>query len=140
MGTGITRELPDSIAVLPFRTIGVAPAQERLGQGLCDALITRLANVPQLGVRPTSAVRQYVDPNQDPVEIGRMQGADAVLDGRIQGEGSRVRVTVQLIDTLSGATVWSSQIDTRDENALDIQDRISSQVFAEMMRDLPRKK
>lgn len=58
VGSALIRELPDSMAVIPFRTLGVAPASDELGQGLCDALITKLGNVPQLGVRPTSSVRR----------------------------------------------------------------------------------
>lgn len=63
-----------------------------------------------------------------------------MLDGSIQGEGRRVRVTVQLIDTLTGATLWSWQLDANDENPLDLQERIASQVAAKMIDDLPRRK
>src|SRR6202023_1446548 len=45
-----------SIAVLPFRTIGSAAADEYLGLGTTDALITKLGNAGKLIVRPTSAI------------------------------------------------------------------------------------
>lgn len=128
------RQLPASIAVLPFRTSNTD--SERLSQGICDALITRLGNEHRITVRPTSAVRQYNKPDQDTVEIGRMQGVESVLDGSIQRDEGRVRVTVQLIDTLSGVTIWSAQFDASNANALDVQDSISEWVITEMHRDL----
>lgn len=129
-----TKQLPASIAVLPFRAFGADA--ERVSQGICDALITRLGNENRVAVRPTSAVRKFTDPDRDSVEIGRMQGVEAVLDGSIQKDGERVRVNVQLIDTLSGVTIWSARFDARDTNILDVQDNISERVTAEMTRSL----
>lgn len=128
------RQFPASIAVIPFRMINID--LQRLSQGICDALITRLGNEHKVIVRPTRAVRQYIDPDQDTVEIGRMQGVEAVLDGSIQQDAGRIRVTVQLIDTLSGVTIWSAQFDASNANALDVQDSISERVITEMYRDL----
>jgi DNA-binding winged helix-turn-helix (wHTH) protein len=48
-----------SIAVLPFKPIGAAPRDEILELGMADTLITRLSNLRQIAVRPTSAVRKY---------------------------------------------------------------------------------
>lgn len=124
------RQLPASIAVLPFRIMG--SGTEELSQGLCDALITKLGGGNKVIVRPTSAVRQFTNPDRNVVEIGRMQGVEAVLDGSIQQEIGRVRVTVQLIDTLSGVTIWSSQFDETSASVMDIQDVVSERVIGEM--------
>lgn len=124
------RQLPASIAVLPFRIMG--SGTEGLSQGLCDALITKLGSGNKVIVRPTSAVRQFTNPDRNVVEIGRMQGVEAVLDGSIQQEIGRIRVTVQLIDTLSGVTIWSSQFDETSASVLDIQDKVSQRVIGEM--------
>lgn len=128
------RQLPGSIAVLPFRAIGTD--SQHLSLGICDALITRLGNEHRVAVRPTSAVRQYTNANQDTVEIGRMQGVEAVLEGTIQQNEDRLRITVQLIDTLSGVTVWSSRFDTAGTDTFQVQDAVSERVIIEMRRDL----
>lgn len=132
----VKKRFPTSIAVLPFRTNSNGASYEPLGLDICDALITRLGNRHQVSVRPTSAVRKYTNPEQNPVEIGQIQGVDAVLDGSLQRDGGRIRLTIQLIDTLSGATIWSSQIDTTDTNTLELQDQISTAVLGEMDRSL----
>jgi DNA-binding winged helix-turn-helix (wHTH) protein len=49
-----------SIAVLPFELLGSVPQDEYLGLGIADALITRLSNLKQVKVRPTSAVRNAI--------------------------------------------------------------------------------
>jgi serine/threonine protein kinase len=60
-----------SVAVLPFNSLIVAADDEYLGLGMADDLITRLTNIRQIVVRPTSAVRKYSGPNQDAGAAGR---------------------------------------------------------------------
>lgn len=127
-----------SIAVLPFKTIGVQERadSEYLGIGMSDALITGLGNSRQVIVRPTSAVRRYTDPLQDPLAAGREQGVDAVLDGSVQRAGDRIRVTVQLFRAADGATLWSAKFDERFTNIFAVQDSISQEVMRELMVEL----
>jgi DNA-binding winged-HTH domains len=73
-----------SIAVLPPRAIGNVPDNESLSLGMADALITRLGSVRKLTVRPTSSVSRFMGGNNDPLEVGRSLGVDAVLEGSLQ--------------------------------------------------------
>lgn len=123
----------NSIAVLPFKAIGAESEDEYLSLGLADALITRLGNVREIVVRPTSAVRRYTDANQDPATIGRQQGVDAVLDGSFQRQGDRLRLTVQLIRVADGATLWSAQFDERFTDIFSVQDSISERVACDLV-------
>lgn len=127
-----------SLAVLPFKTIG-APGRDQseyLGLGMSDALITRLGNSRQVIVRPTSAVRRYTNPLQDPLAAGREQGVEAVLDGSVQHAGDRIRVTVQLIRAQDGVTLWSGKFDERFTDIFAVQDSISQQVMRELLVEL----
>src|SRR5437762_4856657 len=54
-----TAGTPIGLAVLPFRALGVAGDSGVLTVGLPDAIITRLAGVHQLRVRPTTAALKY---------------------------------------------------------------------------------
>ncbi|HEV8130495.1 MAG TPA: winged helix-turn-helix domain-containing protein, partial [Acidobacteriota bacterium] len=85
-----------TIAVLPFKLVVGKGGDEYLGLGMADALITRLGNVRQVAVRPTSAVRKYGNAGQDAISAGSELRVDAVLDGSIQRINDRIRVTVQL--------------------------------------------
>lgn len=127
---------PKSIAILPMKSIGDQTQSEYLSLGLADALITKLGNVNQLVVRPTSAIRRYADVTADPVAVGRQQSVDAVLDGSFQRSGDRIRLTVQLIRVSDGSTIWSSQFDQRFTDILSVQDLISEQVACDLLTRL----
>ena len=99
-----------SLAVLPFKPIGAGVGEESLELGMADALIVRLSNLRQLDVRPTRAVAGYTGRDKSPVEVGRELRVDAVLDGTIQKDGDRVRVTVQLVSVKDGKPIWGDQV------------------------------
>ena len=69
---------------------------------MADALITRLSNVRQIVVRPTSAVRSFAEPGRNTAEVGRQLGVEAVLEGSIQKSGDRLRVTAQQFGPWTG--------------------------------------
>jgi TolB-like protein/Flp pilus assembly protein TadD len=121
-----------SLAVLPFKPLASGPADESLEIGIADTLITRLGNIHEVAVRPTSAVRRYTDPNQDPVAIGRQQGVDAVLDGSVQRSGDRIRVTVQLLRVQDGATLWSGKFDQQFTDIFAVEDAVSQEVAVQL--------
>ena len=117
-----------SIAVLPFKNLAGPSAESQLGVGLADSAITELALVQSLLVRPTAAILKYRDRPADPQEAGRELGVDAVLDGSFQSAGSRLRVTVQLVDTASGRPLWGTKIDASLEDVFAMQDEVSRRI------------
>lgn len=128
-----------AIAVLPFKLTGSCEEDgEYLGVGLADALVTRLSNVRELVVRPTSAVARYSSPEQDILEAGRELRVSAVLDGRVQRVDGRVRVTVQLVSVDEGATLWAEKFDERWTDIFSLQDSISEQAAAALTVRLTR--
>src|SRR5262245_31704020 len=80
-----------SIAVIPFKPISKKASDDQYrGVGMADALITRISNLLEIVVRPTSAVRQNADSAPDPVRVGNELKVGSVLDGSIQRSGHRV--------------------------------------------------
>ncbi len=114
-----------SLAVLPFQTLGTNSPEKYLGLGMADAVITKLGNTGKIIVRPTSAIQQYAGRQLSPQAIGREQGVDAVLDGRIQRDGDRVRVTVQLIRVQDGVQLWADTFDRQFTNVFALEDALS---------------
>jgi DNA-binding winged helix-turn-helix (wHTH) protein/tetratricopeptide (TPR) repeat protein len=125
-----------SIAVLPFMTLGIGPESEYLGLGLADALITQLGNTRQMAVRPTSAVRQYVDARQDSAQIGRDLRVGAVLEGSLQMAGERLRITVQLVSVREEAPLWAEKFNIPFTDIFEVQDAIAEQVSKALMLKL----
>jgi len=118
-------ETPRSLAVLPLRNLG-AEEGDWLGIGIADTLITRLTNVRELAVRPTSAVLRHAQ--SDAVEAGRALGVDAVLEGNIRKAGDRLRANVQLVSVATGAPIWARTFDERFTEIFAVEDAISERV------------
>jgi TolB-like protein/DNA-binding winged helix-turn-helix (wHTH) protein/Tfp pilus assembly protein PilF len=127
-----------SIAVLPFKPLGAREGDEYIGQGMADALITRLSKSRRLTVRSTGAVLRYNSPAQDSLAAGRELGVDSVLDGKLQHEGDRVRVTVQLVRVRDGASLWAETFDEKFTDIFAMQDSISDQVVKALTLELSR--
>ena len=121
-----------SIAILPFKSLSEPDGDEYLGLGLADALITRLGNINQLTVRPTSAVRRYSAEEADPVAVGRELGVDCVVEAYFQKLGDKIRVTVQIIGVEDGKHLWAGRFDQEAGDLFAIEDRISQQLASSL--------
>lgn len=120
-----------ALAVLPIRPLDPAAADGALELGLADALITRLASVPGLVVRPTAAVMRFVGTEPDLMRVARTLDVDAVLEGRWQSQSGQIRLTAQLIEPESGRTLWSGTFDQRHSaNLFELEDTLSREVVA----------
>src|SRR5947209_10824643 len=117
-----------SIAILPFKQLGSEGADEYLGLGMADALITKLSGIRQIKVRPTSSIIKFADAGQDPSAAGRALDVDSVLDGRVQKSGDRIRVTVQLLRAADGSSLWGDTFDEKYTHIFAVEDRLSEQV------------
>lgn len=117
-----------TIAVLPFKPLVADAKDQYLEMGMADALITKLSNIRQIIVRPTSSVLKYADSTEDPVAAGRALGVESVLDGSIQRAGDQVRITVRLVRVSDGASLWADTFDESFTNIFSVQDSISQRM------------
>lgn len=117
-----------SIAVLPLKAFSQGSTNEEMRLQITDALITKLGGLNKIIVRPTNSVLRYSGEGRDVVEAGRELAVDAVLEGRIQVENDRLRVTLQLISVADGEQLWSEQFDGKVGEILALQDLISSRL------------
>src|SRR5262249_46050773 len=125
-----------SIAVLPFKPLAGSDRDEPFELGMADTLITKLSTVRQIIVRPTTAIRRYMTLEQDAVAAGRELGVDLVLEGSIQRDGERVRVTARLMNVEDGAPVWAYRCDEVCTDIFELQDTISADVVQALMLKL----
>jgi TolB-like protein/Flp pilus assembly protein TadD len=119
-----------SLAVMPFKPLGANDADEYLGLGMADALITRLSNLRQIMVRPTSAVFRYSGKEVDPVSAGRELSVESVLDGTIQRSGDRLRIRVQLVSVKDQSALWAGTFDEKFTDIFEVEDLISERIAA----------
>ncbi len=125
-----------SLAVLPFRPLSAESRDESLELGMADALITKLSNVKQVVVRPTSAILKYENAEQDLLSAGREQAVDAVIEGKVQRLGDEVKLTVQLIRVSDGTSLWAGTFNDKFTSIFAMQDSISAQVAASLVPQL----
>jgi len=125
-----------SVAVLPFQSLSRKAEEAHLGVGLADSIITELALVKSLLVRPTAAILRYQDRTPDPREAGRELGVDAVVDGSFQTSGSRLRVTVQLVETATERSLWGTKIDGSLDDVFAMQDEVSRRIVEALQLQL----
>ncbi len=121
-----------SIAVLPFKTVGADTQKDLLGLGMADALIMRLSRLEQPTVLPTSSVFNYTQRDKDALAIGRDLGVDAVIDGTLQRDGDRIRISAQLIRLKDAKTIWVGTFDEKYGDIFALQDSISEQLVSQI--------
>jgi DNA-binding winged helix-turn-helix (wHTH) protein/TolB-like protein/Tfp pilus assembly protein PilF len=124
-----------SIAVLPVKSFSATTENDKeLRLRITDAIITNLGALRQISVRPTSSVLPFAETSENPLDMGRKLEVDAILEGRMQAEGNRLRVTFQLIAVKDGEQIWSGQFDGEANNILNLQDTISQEFVTQLNR------
>jgi eukaryotic-like serine/threonine-protein kinase len=128
-----------SVAILPFKNLGQDPASNFYEFALADAVITELAQLRSLVVRPSSVIAKYQGSDIDPREAGREQRVHAVLSAGFLRGGDKIRVTAQLLDVMSGDILWSDRIDAEGKDILSLQDGIAQRILEGLRLELSDK-
>ena len=126
---GAAAVAPRTLAVLPFRPLTATDANESLALGMAETLIAGL-NGEHLAVSPLSAVRRFSSVEQDAVAAGRMLAVDAVLEGYMQRDSDRLRVSARLLDVATGRQLWAEVYDEPFTDLFSVQDAIAGRVAA----------
>jgi serine/threonine-protein kinase len=143
MGTvSATAEPSASIAVLPLKNLTGSDEQEYFCDGLAEEIINALTHVDGLYVVARTSAFSFRSMEMDIREIGRRLSVGTVLEGSVRKAGSRLRISVQLIDVANGYHIWSEKYD-RDigdlccpEDIFSIQDEISLAVVDNLRVEL----
>lgn len=122
-----------SIAVIPFLNLSSDKEQEYFSDGLADTILHMLAQIPDLRVAARTSSFKFKDKNEDIREIASILGVAMVLEGSVQRQGERVRITVQLIRGEDGSHIWSKVYDDTLDDIFRVQDEIASGVADAMM-------
>ncbi|MCY7374861.1 MAG: protein kinase [Pyrinomonadaceae bacterium] len=125
-----------SVAILPFKNLSQDPNVSFYEFSLADAVITELAGLRSLIVRPSSVIAKYQGIEIDPRQAGRELKVSAVLSAGFIRSGSRMRVTAQLLDVLSGEILWSDRIDAEGGDILALQDMIAERILKGLKLEL----
>jgi TolB-like protein/tRNA A-37 threonylcarbamoyl transferase component Bud32 len=123
---------PDkSIAILPFADSSEAKDQEYLCEGISEEILRTLAQVD--GLRVAGRTSSFSLKGKNTREVGEKLNVGNVLEGSLQRQGNRVRVTAELIDSRNGFRVWAETYDRELDGAFALQDEIARSIVEALM-------
>jgi len=122
------------LAVLPFENLSGDPSEELFSDGMTREMINWLGRLDarRLGVIAATSAMKYKNSPKTISEIGRELGVDYILEGSVQKDGGRVRITAQLIAVNNQAHLWAESYDRGQSDVLltqaDITRAVSQQI------------
>ena len=119
---------PTSIAVLPFTNSGGDTSDVYFSDGMTDELTSALSRVPGLRVASRTSAFSFRGKAVDTRDVARALDVDAVLEGRVRRDGSRLRVSVQLTNGDDGLAVWSDSYERQMADVFTVQDEIARSI------------
>jgi adenylate cyclase len=119
-----------SIAVLPFVNMSGDPEQEYFSDGVTEDIITALSRLRWFFVIARNSSFVYKGRPVSVKQVGQELGVRYVLEGSVRKAGNRIRVSAQLVDTLSGAHHWAQTYDRDLTDIFELQDDITQSVTA----------
>ncbi|MDP6805132.1 MAG: adenylate/guanylate cyclase domain-containing protein [Rhodospirillales bacterium] len=122
--------LPDkpSIAVLPFDNLSGDPGQAYFSDGITENIITTLSQVSNLFVIARNSTFVYKGKPVKVQQVAAELGVRFVLEGSVQKDGDKVRISAQLIDALSGNHLWAQHYDRELVDLFAVQDEITEHI------------
>ena len=93
---------PNAIAVLPFADMSPNQDQEYFADGIAEELLNELSQLEGLHVAGRTSSFAFKGSNEDLQSIGEQLGVTNILEGSVRKDGNGVRITVQLINSLTG--------------------------------------
>lgn len=117
-----------SIAVLPFADMSGDPDREYFADGVAEDIITALSRFHWLFVIARNSSFIHRGEAVDVGQVARKLGVDNVLEGSVRKAGSRVRITAQLVEAITGSVVWAGSYDRDQHDIFAVQDEITESI------------
>jgi len=120
------------IAVLPFANMSPDPNDEYFADGMTEELISSLSGIKELTVIARTSVMKYKTGAKGVDEIGRELNAGTLVEGSVRKAGSRIRVTVQVVNSRTEGHLWSQNYDRNLDDVFAVQSDIAQKVAESM--------
>jgi TolB-like protein/Tfp pilus assembly protein PilF len=121
-----------SIAVLPFVNMSGDAKEEYFSDGITEEVLNALSRLNDLQVVARTSSFSFKGQNVDVATIAHRLNVGALLEGSVRRAGKTVRITVQLINAVSGFHVWSQTYDRNLTDILKLQADVASAVAQQL--------
>ncbi|MBK1880520.1 winged helix-turn-helix domain-containing tetratricopeptide repeat protein [Pelagicoccus mobilis] len=121
-----------TVAIFPFLNLSGDPSQEYFSDAITGDLIATLSKHRWLSITARNTTFGFKGSEKPTVELARELGVSYIVEGSVQRSGNRIRVSVQLIDTVSGVQRWADRYDREIEDLFALQDEITERIAARL--------
>lgn len=121
-----------SLAIFPLINASLDPNAEYLSDGITEAIINSLSQLPQLKVMARSTVFRYKGQDIDPQEVGRKLQVRAVLTGRVLTRGDILNIQTELVNVKDGAQLWGEQYERSCADIFEVQEEIAKEITTKL--------
>ncbi|MDH4072470.1 MAG: winged helix-turn-helix domain-containing protein [Gammaproteobacteria bacterium] len=121
-----------SVAVLPFRDLSAPPDASFLGEGMTEALITRLAQHPQVRVLSRRSADRYRDSHVTIADIAADLGVEGIIEGSYVRRDDLLRIDVRLLRAADESHAWAQSYDIGAGDIFRLQDQVADDVLEEL--------
>jgi len=131
----------DSLFVLPFVNASGDPEMEYLSDGITEAIMNSLAQLPKLRVLPRNTAFRYKGREADAQGVGRELNVRAVLTGRVMQRGDALIVSAELMDVAQEAQLWGERYNRKLDDIFEVQAEVARQISEKLrLRLTPEEK
>jgi len=131
----------DSLLVLPFVNASGDPEMEYLSDGITEAIMNSLAQLPKLRVLPRNTAFRYKGREADAQGVGRELNVRAVLTGRVMQRGDALIVSAELMDVAQEAQLWGERYNRKLDDIFEVQAEVARQISEKLrLRLTPEEK
>jgi TolB-like protein/Flp pilus assembly protein TadD len=117
-----------ALAVLPFKNLSGDPSQEYLADGMTEALVGRLAQIPGLRVISRTSAMHFKDTKLSVPEIAKLLAIDTIVEGSVIREGNQVRVHAQLIRAATDEHIWAEEYQRPFAGVLAVEEDVAQRI------------
>lgn len=121
-----------SLAVLPLENLSGDPQQQYFADGMTEELTTELSQVGSLRVVSRTSAMRYKGTKKSVPDIARELNVDAVVEGSVEREGDRVRITAQLVQGPTDTHLWAKGYERDFRDSLRLQDEVAQAIVDEI--------
>jgi TolB-like protein/Tfp pilus assembly protein PilF len=127
-----TEELEKSIAVLPFVNLSSDEEQVWFSDGITDIIISQLSKISDLRVLSRTSTLKYSKEQKSISEIGKELEVNFIIEGTVQRQENKMRISVQLIRVLNEGHLWADVYDRDWKDIFDVQSDIAQRIAEEL--------
>ena len=121
-----------AIAVLPFTNMSADEDNEYFCDGLAEELLNGLSKIDELKVAARTSAFSFKNSNANVRDIGEKLGVKTVLEGSVRKSGSKLRISVQLVNAADGFQFWSERYDREMIDIFEVQDEITRAIVSSL--------